>query len=194
MNRIKISIGLLLFFLFSQAYAVLILDQNQTVALGSVAMNKNNLAQSFQQSANNIAGAGVLISAGIGVSDTVTISLYDNLPNAGGNLLASGSGVATAGNWFDVTFNTVVGVAPATTMYLVFTSVASTLSMDMATNDPYALGMLYSKSFMPITPYDFTFRTYSDSAFVAGVPAPGSLALLALGLVGMIALRRKSLV
>ena len=63
------------------------IDQNQPD--GSVymaAFSQTCLAQSFQQTHDNIAGAGIKLQSGVGSSDNVTIQLWTGLPNAGGTM------------------------------------------------------------------------------------------------------------
>src|SRR5690606_12723144 len=65
-----------------------VIDQNQPNAPDYMAgFAQGDLAQSFQPGAGNVSGAGIFLQAGVGSTDNVTISLYDALPNAGGNLL-----------------------------------------------------------------------------------------------------------
>jgi hypothetical protein len=79
------------------------IDQLQPNAFVPMAVfAQGDLAQSFQQANNNVAGAGIFLLAGWGSTGDVTIALWDNLPNQGGNLLASGTATGTPGNWVDV--------------------------------------------------------------------------------------------
>lgn len=103
--------------LSSSARSAPLLDQNQpnyNVMTPMALFYQHDLAQSFQQSSGNISGAGIFLTPYGSLSDTVTIALYDALPNAGGNLLASASGIGTAWSWFDV-FWAPVPVTPGTT-------------------------------------------------------------------------------
>jgi hypothetical protein len=155
------------------------------------AFSQTDLAQSFQQAHSNVAGAGILLQAGVGSTDLVTLALWDALPNDGGTLLASGSGTGTAGSWFDV-FWSPVPVTPGDTLFLVFTSGQNTLGIAGDVQNPYPAGMTYANPGYGAFPdYDYAFRTYYDDA-VATIPAPGAVLLgtLGAGLAGWLRGRR----
>jgi len=174
------------------ASAALIIDQNQPSGPNYMAaFSQTDLAQSFQQSNDNIAGAGILLQPGIGSSDNVTISLYDALPNAGGNLLASGTEIGFAGDWVDV-FWPLVSITPGSTYFLVFTG-NTTLSIAKDITDPYPFGHVYANAgFGAFLDFDYAFRTwYDDEGIVAPVAAPPAIAILALALVGLGVVRRR---
>src|SRR5688572_2502674 len=104
----------------SDASAQCVIDQNQTSAtVFMAAFSQTDLAQSFQQSTNGICGAGIFLRAGIGTSDNVQISLWTNLPNAGGTLIVQASTIGTAGTWADV-FWPATAITANTTFFLVF--------------------------------------------------------------------------
>ena len=163
------------------ATAAPVLDQSQPSGSAYMAaFAQGDLAQSFQQAHSNVAGAGILLQAGVGSSDLVTIALWDALPNDGGTLLASGSGTGTAGSWFDV-FWSPVPVTPGDTLFLVFTAGQNTLGIAGDVYDPYPAGMTYANPGYGAFPdFDYAFRTYYDDA-VAAIPAPGAVLLGALG-------------
>lgn len=189
-------VGSFLTFVSISTYAVPVIDQNQPNNTRTMAnFLIGDLAQSFQQAADNVAGAGVFLVPGIGASATVTISLWDNLPNASGVLLASGSGLATPGGWFDV-FWSPVNVIPDSTLFLVFTSSNNVLNDDMVIggdpNNPYNRGQMYANQGFQVFPvYDYAFRTYAEPAQTS-VPEPSSIALLMFGgLMGLFIAKRK---
>jgi len=168
------------------------LDQNQAIdSTAMAAFYQTDLAQSFQQAGNNVAGAGIHLSQFYGTGGTVTISLWDNLPNLGGVQLASSSAAGTPGNWVDVYWSP-VAVVPDTTLFLVFTSTDNNMAIGGDTSNPYSRGQVYANAGYGSFPtYDYTFRTYYDDAF-ATIPVPGALLLggLGVGLVGYLRRRR----
>ncbi len=160
-----------------------VIDQNQDDnSAYMAAFDQGDLAQSFQQSANSISGAGIFLQDGIGTSDTVTITLYDALPNAGGLALAMGSAVGNAGSWVDVSWNS-VSIDADTEYFLVFTSATDTLGIAGSLDNPYDRGQVYANTgYQGFETFDYAFRTYA-------VPAPGALAVLGAG--GLLAGRRR---
>ncbi len=191
MKRIRKIIGFTLISLSFCTNAALIIDQNQAKNSGTMAsFAQSNLAQSFKQTYDNIAGAGIFLKQWSGLTDIVTISLWDALPNQAGNLLASASGLGTQGSWFDVFWNP-VSVVPHTTLYLVFTSENNVLGIAGSTSNPYKRGQVYANAgYGSFASFDYTFRTYSDDNF-SSVSEPASIALLGLGLAGIGFFRRK---
>jgi hypothetical protein len=190
--------------LTSSAFADIVVDQNQpnyTNQQYLVGFFQPDIAQSFQQSANNIAGAGVLLGGGDDRLQTITIGLWSKLPTDGGVLLTSASGIApTSNNWFDL-FWSPVPVPAATTEYLVISSSYSgpgSYNIDgTVVGDAYPLGQLYvNLGFIGYSQYDLSFRTYTDTAFQAAVPEPSTWAMLLIGFagIGFAAYRRRSLV
>lgn len=174
------------------ASATPVIDQDQPSGPQYMAaFAQTDLAQSFQQAQNTVAGAGILLQPDIGSSDTVTISLWDNLPTLGGSLLASSSAVGTAGSWVDV-FWSPVAVIPDTTLYLVFSSANDTLGITGDEYNPYPRGQVYANGgFGSFPAFDYAFRTYYDGT-VAAVPVPGAvlLGVIGTGLAGCLRRRR----
>lgn len=194
-----LSAAVLMVGLSSPAHATILIDQNQSSnTVGPMAsFAQPTLAQSFQQTNNNIAGVGINLATGWGTTDTVTISVWDQLSNqAGAHILASGSGTATAGTWFDVFWNA-VAIAPGTTYFLEFTATITTLGSQLAIGgtgyDSYSFGQMYAGSSFTLFPtWDYTFRTYYDTAGAAAatVTEPGTFLLLGAGLLGWLGTRR----
>lgn len=145
---------------FAMAASADVIDQDQPSGpVYMAAFSQTDLAQSFQQTNDNISGAGILLQPGIGSTDNVTISLWDGLPNAGGTLLIEASAMGTAGEWVDV-FWGYYPVTPATTYFLVFTG-NMTLGIAGDTNDPYPFGYVYANAgYQPFPLFDYAFRTY----------------------------------
>ncbi|MDA0667676.1 MAG: hypothetical protein O3A50_07855 [Planctomycetota bacterium] len=122
-----------------------------------------DLAQSFIPAASNSSGAGIFMSTGFGSPETLTIELWDALPTAGGVMMASGTGVAFPGAYFDV-FWAPVAVTPGNTYFLVF-STTFTMCYAGATNNPYPFGQVYANpGFGGFPQFDYTFHTYTGGA------------------------------
>lgn len=136
------------------------IDQNQPSGpVYMAAFAQTDLAQSFQQTNTDISGAGILLQAGVGGTDNVTIQVWDALPNAGGVMLAQGSAQGTQGQWVDC-YWAAIPVTPATTYYLVFTGNMS-LGIAGDTNNPYPFGMVFANAgYGPFPGFDYAFRTY----------------------------------
>jgi hypothetical protein len=184
MRRIRLVVSTFISLLGAvSAHAAPTLDQNQAVnSLVMAAFSQGDLAQSFQQAHDNVAGAGIFLRPWNGSGGTVTISLWDDLPNHGGAQLASASAAGTPGSWVDV-FWSPVTVVPDTSLFLVFTSTDLLMAIGGDTNNPYPHGQVYAGTGFDgsgFANYDYTFRTYYDDAFVA-VPAPGELLLAGIG-------------
>jgi len=182
---------LLLSLTTTATYAVPLIDQNQPNFPGYMAaFIQTDLTQSFQQTHDNIAGAGIRLQAGVGLSDTITISLWDKPPDqSGANMLAFGSGVATADSFFDVFWGP-VAITPGTTYFLEFTSLNNTLGIAGDTADPYTSGQVYANpGFGSFPAFDYTFRTFSEPQ--SSVFDPATLGLLGPGMAGLGFSRRR---
>lgn len=175
MKKLSVFLGISLAAMTSQALAQEAIDQDQPDGSTYMAgFAQGDLAQSFMQAGDNISGADILLQEGVGSTDTVTISLWDNLPNAGGTMLTQGSTQGTAGTWAEVDWAP-YAITPETTYYLVFTG-NSTLGITGNVDNPYSRGQVYANSgFSSYPDFDYGFRTWTM------VPAPSSLALMGLG-------------
>jgi hypothetical protein len=202
MKKIFPFLALLTIYCFPASAAVII-DQNQPLFDDENSIINNfddyGTAQSFRQSHANIAGAGLKLDLTTGFPHTtgeVTISLYDNLPSYGGNLIISGSATGESGSWVDVYWKT-VSINPESIYYLIFTSTNHNLCIDgiiwswHSSGDLYPDGQVYALYDLHAEPnLDVAFRTYYDDSFTP-TPLPGTAWLLGSGLVGLIGLRRR---
>lgn len=150
--------------LATPAQAILVIDQNQPIVGEGITNAVNNPGQTFQQTANNVAGAGFFLT-GTFESESITIQLLDNSDNNGGILLASGSGTATPDSFFDV-FWTPVAVAPNTTLLLRLIGTTNTgvllTQVDESPDGPYPDGSAVNAGGGLFAIRDHTFRTYAE--------------------------------
>jgi hypothetical protein len=164
-----------------------VIDQNQPNTPAFMAsFSQGGLAQSFQQTGPNVAGAGVFLQAGQGTTGNITIELHSAINSA---VLATGTAVGTQGSWVDV-FWTPFAVSANTTYFLEFFSDNRNLGIAGDTGNPYAFGNVFANNFGSFPSFDYTFRTYTDNA--NSVPEPAGLALVGLGLVAVAVSRRKA--
>jgi hypothetical protein len=186
---VTVFMGLVALISAFNARAADVIDQNANVNNTVMAtFDLVFLAQSFQQGALNISGAGVFLSDGIGYSDTVDISLWTDLPTAGGTLLTSGSTTGTTGQWADVFWSPVTILADET--YFLLFSGNSTLAIDGDTGNGYSRGNVFGLlGYQSFSDYDFTFRTYAYEN-TAPVPEPETYAMMLAGL-GLLGLARR---
>lgn len=193
-------LGVMLALPAAPAPAAIVIDQNQSIStlpilwIPTDELSTNILGQSFQQAANNIAGAGIYLSAGLGNGPVdITIALWSQRPVDGGTVIASATATtSTNDHWLDV-FWTPVSVASNTTKYLLITATGPGFNYVLggSSSDTYANGHVYFST-TQYTQLDLAFRTYSDTALSAAVPEPSSWAMMILGFagVGFMAYRR----
>ncbi len=183
----------------SGMYAASIVDQSQlTATLNMAAFNQAGLAQSFAPSYSNVSGAAIELTTGVGTGaqGDITISLYDNLPNANGNLLASATatGVTAVGSgeaWATVYWTPVV-VTASNTYYLVFTGTNTQLAVAGAGDNPYANGNTFANDYSSFagSGFDYTFQTFSDDSSSA-TPEPATSAAMVLGCATLAFVRKR---
>jgi hypothetical protein len=191
------SVVLAVLTLVPSAYAIntLAIDQSQSTYSGTwTALNILPASnQSFTAGANNVAGAGIYLTGyQNGPYDgTMTLEIWDGLSGAGGTLLASGTTGTNVNQvvngWVDVLW-TPVSLSVGNSYYLRVTG--DTISgYAYGLTDPYPGGSIFTDDgyHSPLA-FDFTFRTYYDTAFV---PVPSSLVLFSSGLIGIGAAARK---
>jgi hypothetical protein len=175
----------------SALQAGIIVDQQQlSWPVYMARFNQTDLAQSFQQTSSNIAGAAIQLWVnGETNPGDITIALWDNLPNASGTMLASGTALSVLqGQWAEVSWAP-LAIVPDTTYYLVFTSTDGLLGIAGNEANPYPRGQVYANAgYSPFPNFDYTFRTYAESG---AVPEPASLWLVAGALAAVFALRRR---
>ncbi|MDA1259652.1 MAG: hypothetical protein O3A20_03430 [Planctomycetota bacterium] len=155
-------------------------DQNAPTNNACMAgFGQTDLAQSFQtQGAANISGAGIYCG-NYGSTETLSIELWSDLPNApGAVLLASGTGQASPNSYFDVSWPP-VNITANTTYYLVFGNTA-TLCYDGDISNQYPYGQVYANpGFGGFPNYDYTFHTFTSCgpALSKTGTCPGSVRL-----------------
>jgi len=169
----------------AQAATIDIQQTDRSVFIAS--FGQNDLAQRFTAVSENSTGAGIFAqSSSIG---TLTISLFDALPNAGGSLLASGQATLSGNTWVDVFWNE-VPTTPGLLYYLVFDSDNTSGGINSSIGNPYADGIAFANTdFSPFTQFDYAFRTYTGQA---AVPLPAAGWMFVTVLAAVPALRRFS--
>ncbi len=158
-----------------------ILDVNQATIGNCIAnISQANLAQSFKAVANSIVGAGILLNS-FGGNGTITVSLWDKLPNAGGVQLATGTVASSPNSWADVYWSP-VSVTPGTTYYLVLSGTNVNNCVAGSNSNPYPDGQVYANSgYQSFPTFDFAFRTYGPgSASCTGTPQTFKITVKAL--------------
>lgn len=177
------------------AFAADVIDQNQSSGITPISnFGQSNLFQSFEQTDDNISGAGIYLSALLGSgAGMLTIDLYDALPSlVSANLLASGSAAITGNNrWIDV-FWAPVSITSGATYFLEFSATNSSYRLRGSLLNPYGAGRAYGGLAINALPnIDYSFRTYASDV-VAAVPEPGTWAMLIAGFAAVgTAMRRR---
>lgn len=129
---------------------------------------QTDLAQSFIPTKTNCAGGSIFLSPGAGVGGTITIELWDALPNVpGANMLASGTTAGVPDSWAEA-FWPAVPVTPGTTYYMVYQSTDLAMAISGELNNPYLDGNLFANAgFGTFLNFDFAFRTWADGTPLA---------------------------
>ncbi len=178
------------------SFAAVIIDQENDLPVSGFNEIGTPQWQSFMQAGDNIAGAAVSIDAFDNTGGgTITLAIYDAEPGTG-NLIVSGSGVAPVGPtltgevFFEV-FWAAVAVTPETELFLEVTSDNGNISLSSINSSPYTRGAQYLNGSPSSKGADLGFRTYTDDAFGASVPGPGTAVIFGLGLVVLGITRRR---
>ena len=149
---------------FSANLAAQVLDVEQpSHSIALALFSQTDLAQSFIPSKTNCAGGSIFLSPGFGVGGTITVELWDALPNVpGANMLASGSTAGVPDSWAEA-FWPGVPVTPGATYYMVYQSTDLGLGIGGEITNPYLDGILYANAgFGAFSTFDYAFRVWAD--------------------------------
>lgn len=171
--------------------AAVVVDQNQENY--NFAYGNPTIAQTFKQSANNIAGAGFLFQY---LRGHVEFSLWNGLPTQGGQLLISQSFENSQGAtmfWLDFMWDP-IEIDPSATYVLQLDYRYGDAAPMADGPNPYLDGQVYvSPEYAPFVNSDLAFRTYAEVT-TAAIPEPSTWAMMIGGfaLAGSAMRRRKT--
>ncbi len=138
------------------------LDIDQYLGTECITNVHTGAAQSFTATVGASAGAGVKFLAPSN-SLNVTLSLWDNLPNQDGNMIATKTTQTVGENWVDVFWDQVVPLEIDAVYYLVIDGDNGLPCLSGSLEDVYSGGHLYGYDYEPYPDWDYTFRMYSCS-------------------------------
>jgi len=119
----------------------------------------DGVAQSFTATVGASAGAGVKFLAPSN-SFNATISLWDNLPNQEGNMLATKTVQTVGENWVEVFWDQVIPLEIDEVYYIVIHGDSGLPCLSGSTEDVYPGGHMYGTNYTPFPDFDLNFRVY----------------------------------
>ena len=120
------------------------------------------LAQTFEANTDSVSGASLLTVGSRAAS--VSVELWDGLPNAGGTLLADGElADFEPGGWAELSWPP-VPVTTHTSYVLIISLTGDDVAIASNSMNPYAGGQAHvGADFIPVLDTDFTFRTWAET-------------------------------